>query len=307
MSKRHDMLLQPVHVLPRAPRTDDSRPPERFAPSSSVYHGHVMRMYDVLMLLLSQPPSQRNSMQSLRAWRCLAQCKEIDLRALYLVGASILERSRLHEDASTNEADSDDDDDDHEARQERSRRAHLARAEWLKFTHAGKWQQTDKLAEWIMSLAAGGKIETAIDELETFLPAHPYHDSIKLNTLAAHLVLLHAQALTDNAVRARKEDTDVEDNVDMLDSNDHVRSVKGTDPTKGDTDASHISVTHRFVTRLTKSQPALVARAREYFRQARRLEHEAGEQGTGEAARWVVVMDAVSAALEERKRAESED
>ncbi|KAK4050800.1 hypothetical protein OIV83_003221 [Microbotryomycetes sp. JL201] len=272
-----------------------------------------MRMYDVLLVLLSEPPSQRNSVQSLRAWRCLARCREIDVRALYLVGARILERSRLHSDLSQAQLDTDGDHDEEEEedeRQERSQRAYLARAEWLKFTHAGKWQQVDKLSEWILSLAAGGKVETAIDELETFLPAHPYHDSIKLNTLAAHLVLLHAQTLADHAapaVAARGDDSDDHNTARSDEIKNQVDNEADIQASSVDPGESRDDSLHHFIVHLAQSQPALVARAKDYFRQAHRLEQDLAGRGTGEAARWVAIMDAVSLALERRKRAESDD
>ena len=110
-------------------------------------------MHDLLNHLVSLPPSYANSVQSLRAWRALAKCKEIDLRALFQTGAKILERTR------------EVDDEDQEGAEEQEWRQGR-RAEWLKWNQEGKWDKVEKMSEYILSLAAAGKIRYALEELD---------------------------------------------------------------------------------------------------------------------------------------------
>lgn len=126
----------------------------RLQPHFSLRHAHLLRLHDILHHLLTLPPSYANTVQSLRAWRALAKCKEIDLRALFQTGAKILERTR--------EVDDDEEQDGAEEEQWRQGR----RAEWLKWNQEGKWDKVEKMIEYILALAAAGRARHALDELD---------------------------------------------------------------------------------------------------------------------------------------------
>ncbi|KAK4047884.1 hypothetical protein OIO90_006045 [Microbotryomycetes sp. JL221] len=280
-------------------------------------------MYDVLIVLLSQPVSPHNSLQCLRAWICLASSKEIDLRALYLVGAQILERSTRARNMS------DDDGLDavvtsgkltkNDSEDELRQQSLQARAHWLRFTNEGKWNKVDKLLEYVLTLASAGKLVVAFDELETFLPAHPYHDSIKLNVLAGHLALLLAQPRQDDvAALASTEEDDDDDDEDESedgateDDEDETGADGSSSPRKHGNKRAAPSVDDQqamidFLMRLSRFQPAFVDKATEYFRQAARLEKQSPDLATGEGARWLALLDKASSTLSKRKRSESPD
>lgn len=130
--------------------------PDRFRlqPHFSLRHAHVLRLHDLVHHLISLPPSYANSVQSLRAWRALAKCPEIDLRALYLVGAKILERTREEEQGGGEEEE------------EESEWRAGRRAEWLKWNQEGKWDRVDKMIEYTIALAAAGRARHALEELD---------------------------------------------------------------------------------------------------------------------------------------------
>jgi hypothetical protein len=125
--------------------------PSALQPTFSQRHAHILRLHDLLVHLVSLPPSYPNSVRSLRAWRCLAKAKEVDFHALWRLGAKVLER--------TTEVDVLDD------RQEREFR-NGRKATWIKECQ-GKSDQLEKFTEYILSLAAAGKHRHALDELES--------------------------------------------------------------------------------------------------------------------------------------------
>jgi hypothetical protein len=126
----------------------------RLQPHFSLRHAHLLRLHDILHHLLSLPPSYANSVQSLRAWRALAKCKEIDPRAFFQTGAKVLERTR--------EGDEEEEQDGAEEKQWRQGR----RAEWLKWNQEGKFDKVEKMIEYILALAAAGRARHALDELD---------------------------------------------------------------------------------------------------------------------------------------------
>jgi hypothetical protein len=152
MSFSTSTLHHPIRRPARGPdQAGDAK--ARLQPIFSIRHSHVLRLHDILLHLLSLPPSHTNSVQSLRAWRALAKCKEIDLPVLYKIGAKVLERTR--------EAEDEDQDGDEEKAWRSGRKA-----EWLKWSQEGKLDKVDKFIEYVLSLAAAGRARHALDELE---------------------------------------------------------------------------------------------------------------------------------------------
>lgn len=120
--------------------------------SFSQRHALVLRLHDVLRHLISLPCSYDNSRRELRAFRILAQCKEVDFAALWRVGAKVLERSREEEG-----------DEGEEEEQSRFNR----KAEWLRRCQEGKVDKVDTFLEYALSLAAAGRHRYALEELES--------------------------------------------------------------------------------------------------------------------------------------------
>lgn len=121
--------------------------------SFSQRHALVLRLHDVLCHLLSLPSSYNNSRRELRAFRILAQCKEVDFAALWKVGAKVLERAR---------------EDDLEGEEEEQWRFGR-KADWLKRCQEGKVDKVDKFLEYSLSLVAAGRHRYALEDLETLV------------------------------------------------------------------------------------------------------------------------------------------
>lgn len=156
-------LLNPVHRPPPAPLDPITKTIVKLQPAHSLRHAHVLRLYDILLHLVSLPPCYSNSVQSLRAWRALTKCSEFELAASFHLGAKVIERSRAEQD------DEDDDEDDEEERNWRQGK----RAEWLKWNQEGKVDKVDKLNEYVLSLAAAGRARHGLDELERCVSVAP--------------------------------------------------------------------------------------------------------------------------------------
>lgn len=315
-----DSFYHPIHKPLEGPKEGVER--YKLSASYSVRHRHVLRLYDILQHLVSLPPSHANSVLSLRAWRALAKCKEVDLKAMYQLGGKILERTRELTD-NENEAI------EAEWRQGR-------RAEWLKWSRNGQHDRVDKLSEYILTLVAAGKPRDALDELETFesrletifpfavltsdsgryLPAHPYNGSISLNVFAGYLCLLIAQPPTDH--RDLSSDSDSDDNdgdahglappINAFVEHDE-KSAPDNIRGRGLPDQANLS--QRFSSRNQKPNvstgslaadytpfldavaqyaPSRVSQAVNHFRRASRLERKAPELSFDEGARWLRIV-----------------
>lgn len=206
MAYSRTRLHNPVVRPPKGPRTP-THIPASLLPLTSNRNAHIVRLYSILVHLVSLPPSPATSVRLVRAWRALAACKEVHLGVLWRLGAAVLEQAR---DGSEPEHRQDDEAD--EAAQERAER----RAEWLKSCQEGLLDRVDKFAEYALALVAAGRIDFALDELDgcvlrlslslsslaisdtrcnacSYLDNQPYHDSISLNTLYGQLALLSVQ------------------------------------------------------------------------------------------------------------------
>lgn len=205
MAYSRTRLHNPVVRPPKGPRTP-THIPASLLPLTSNRNAHIVRLYSILVHLVSLPPSPHTSVRLVRAWRALAACKEVHLGVLWRLGAAVLEQTR---DGSEHQGEDDEDD---EAAQERAER----RAEWLKSCQEGLLDRVDKFAEYALALVAAGRIDFALDELDgcvlplffplftpaisdtsrqrcSYLDNQPYHDSISLNTLYGQLALLSVQ------------------------------------------------------------------------------------------------------------------
>lgn len=212
MAYSRTRLHNPVVRPPKGPRTP-THIPASLLPLTSNRNAHIVRLYSILVHLVSLPPSPATSVRLVRAWRALAACKEVHLGVLWRLGAAVLEQTR---DGSERSHPREDEDEDDEAAQGRAER----RAEWLKSCQEGLLDRVDKFAEYALALVAAGRIDFALDELDgcvlspfsfllftfrqtapdfrgrqrcSYLDNQPYHDSISLNTLYGQLALLSVQ------------------------------------------------------------------------------------------------------------------
>ncbi|SCZ88932.1 BZ3500_MvSof-1268-A1-R1_Chr1-1g00834 [Microbotryum saponariae] len=296
-------LLNPIHVpRPTAPSISGFVP-STLAPSYSIHHAHVLRLHDVLLHLLSLAPSRTNSEQCLRAWYLLAQCHQLDLTSLYRLGGLVLARSGVVDtDPSAHGHDERDDDDDEE--DERVKRVARMRAEWYKANLTSGTQRDDathkidRLQEFVLSLASSGQSALALEELQSYLPAHPYHDSIQLHVLEGQLALLVAQSLsggppphTSSSSLAAKRTSSRPHHLD-LDSDSSSSSDEADQHAR-----SRDRATYRFLTYVASSSPILYDQAKEAFRQASRLhrKHKSAVTLHDEGTRWLNLMTAAEA------------
>lgn len=153
----HNMISsKPFHN----PRTRLPAPPsgqERYPnhnPTHSARHAHILRLHDLIQHLISLPPSYANSVRTLRAWRALGKCKEVNMVPLWRMGAAILERTREEGESE------DEDEDEEEARMGR-------KAAWVKACQGGEVELLDKFLEYVVALAAAGRQRRALEELNS--------------------------------------------------------------------------------------------------------------------------------------------
>ncbi|GAA5916452.1 hypothetical protein JCM5296_006568 [Sporobolomyces johnsonii] len=279
-------LHNPLVRLPTAPRTP-THIPLAVQPLSSNRSAHIVRLYNILLHLLSLPPSFDNSTRSLRAWRALARCKEVHLGALWRLGSAVIERTRARNDR---------DEDDEEEQRWRSDR----KADWLKFCQEGRIDKVDKFNEYILALVAAGRAQYALDELESYLDNQPYHDSIALNTLYGLLALLLAQplSLSDSA-----SSTDSSDDDDEREGGARAwRSGQGGRPPKrsrvngGRSGTSADDDYASLLQSIARSSPAMLSNATERLKRAAQLEERQDKEAElavtvrGEAARWLALI-----------------
>lgn len=148
MSRFENPLSRPLV----GPRDQDSR---IISVGYSIRHTHILHLHDLLLHLLSLPPSYENSVRTLRTWRCLAKIKEIEIGAMWMLGCSVLDRTR--------EEDAGQEDDGEEEKAWRNAR----KAEWLLKCQADKLNKLDKFQEYILCLVAAGRATHALDELSS--------------------------------------------------------------------------------------------------------------------------------------------
>ncbi|GAA5940762.1 uncharacterized protein JCM15063_006354 [Sporobolomyces koalae] len=268
-------LHNPREVLPTGPPVPGHWT-HSVNPLTSNRNAHITRLYSILVHLLSLPPSRETSRRIVRAWRALAGCKEVHLNVMWRTGTAVLARIR-----------SSDDDDDHEVESERNDE----RADWLKFVQEGKIDKVDKFHEYILALVATGRIRFALDELESYLDNQPYHDSISLNTLSAQLSLLLAQP--DSALRRPSHSPSTSSSSDDDDDMDAARSRQ---PQGGRANGKRIKVVEQashdddllpYLRILSTTSPGLFSKAKERFKRAAELERQSDASSSGEAARWL--------------------
>ncbi|SGY64130.1 BQ5605_C007g04873 [Microbotryum silenes-dioicae] len=308
-------LLNPIHVpRPTAPSISGFVP-STLTPSYSIRHAHMLRLHDVLLHLLSLAPSRTNSEQCLRAWYLLAQCHQLDLTSLYRLGGLVLARSGVVDTETSSHGHDERDDDDEE--DERVKRVARMRAEWYKANLTSGTQRDDathkidRLEEFVLALASSGQSALALEELQSYLPAHPYHDSIQLHVLEGQLALLVAQSLSggppphtssSSSSLAAKRTSSRPHHLD-LDSDSSSSSDDLTFSSWLTDGASSLSTpigdraTYRFLTYVASSSPILYDQAKEAFRQASRLhrKHKSAATLHDEGTRWLNLMTAAEA------------
>ncbi|GAA5837376.1 hypothetical protein JCM11251_002094 [Rhodosporidiobolus azoricus] len=274
-------LHAPVLRLPVGPRTPEHIPVS-LLPLTSTRAAHITRLYNLLIHLLSLPPTPRTTTQTIRAWRALAGCREVHLATLWRVGAAVIEQSRA--------GGAFDEEDEEEERRERAAR----KAEWLKFCQEGREDKVDKFHEYVLALVAAGRAESALDELDAYLDNQPYHDSIALNTLYGQLALLVAQPAA-SAPPAPSSSSSSSDSDEELSTQRRLKR-KERSPKRAKTDADAASADPEYAALLRSvapNSPAVLHRATERFKRAAQLEErrmrEEGQTAAvkGEAARWL--------------------
>ncbi|GAA5908550.1 hypothetical protein JCM6882_001297 [Rhodosporidiobolus microsporus] len=286
MAYSQSRLHNPLLRLPVGPRTPEHIPIS-LLPLTSTRAAHITRLYNLLLHLLSLPPSPRTTTQTVRAWRALAGCREVHLATLWRVGAAVIERSR--EGGAF-----DDEDDEEEERRERAAR----RAEWLKFCQEGREEKVDKFHEYVLALVASGRVEFALDELDAYLDNQPYHDSIALNTLYGLLALLTAQpSVTAAPPPPASSSSSSSDSDDERPSRRKASNGRSAKRAKTDADAASADEDYAVLLRsVALNSPQLLNKATERFKRAAQLderqmrEDERTASVPGEAARWLFMI-----------------
>lgn len=136
-----------AHPLSQPPSTSSIRSRHSFVlrPSHGPRHAHLLRLYTLLLHLLTLPPSRGTTHRTLRAWRALAACREIELDALWSLGAKILDR---REGPAMEENPGE------------------RRVEWLRAAQDSKVDQEQKFVELVLGMIAVGRPRQALDELD---------------------------------------------------------------------------------------------------------------------------------------------
>ncbi|GAA5961802.1 hypothetical protein JCM21900_003314 [Sporobolomyces salmonicolor] len=278
-------LHNPPVRLPTAARTP-THIPLAVQPLNSNRSAHIVRLYNILLHLLSLPPSFDNSTRSLRAWRALARCKEVHLDALWRLGSAVIDRTRTRNDR-------DEDDEEQRWRSDR-------KADWLKFCQEGRIDKVGKFEEYILALVAAGRAQYALDELESYLDNQPYHDSIALNTLYGLLALLLAQppSLSDFASSTDSSDDDDERDVGgrAWRAGQGGRTAKRSRLNGGRSSTSADDDYASLLQSIALSSPAMLSNATERLKRAAQLEDRQANEAElaitvrGEAARWLALI-----------------
>lgn len=138
------------HPVSQPPPTSSIRHRHPFSlrASHGPRHAHLLRVYNLLLHLLTLPPSAVNTTRALRAWRVLAACREIELDGLWAVGAKLLDRL-------DGEADGEE--------------VTEARVEWLGACQDSKVDQNSKFQEFILALIQVGRPKQAMEELDGYV------------------------------------------------------------------------------------------------------------------------------------------
>ncbi|GAA5909479.1 hypothetical protein JCM8208_006538 [Rhodotorula glutinis] len=283
-------LHNPVARLPPGPRTREHIPVS-LLPLASNRNAHITRLYNLVVHLVSLPPSPATHARTVRAWRALAQCREVHLSVLWSLGAAIIDRTREGA-AAASRGDDDDGDDDDEAQWRAGQRA-----EWLRFNQEGALDRVTKFNEYILALVAAGRAEFALDELESYLDNQPYHDSISLNTLYGLLALLVAQPTSHPHVApasSPSSDTSSSDD-DGTTRRRPSRPAKRAKLNGHDESAQAGDEYGELLRSIASTSPSLLHKAEERLRRAALLEEQADreagrEPSPGEAARWLALI-----------------
>ncbi|GAA5921902.1 hypothetical protein JCM3775_003407 [Rhodotorula graminis] len=284
-------LHNPVVRLPPGPRTREHIPVS-LLPLASNRNAHITRLYNLVVHLVSLAPSPATHTRTVRAWRALAQCREVHLSVLWSLGAAIIDRAR--EGAAARGSPGADGlvDDDDEAQWRAGQRA-----EWLRFNQEGVLDRVSKFNEYILALVAAGRAEFALDELESYLDNQPYHDSISLNTLYGLLALLVAQpASHSHAAPAPSSSFDTSSSDD--DGTSRYRGGRAAKRARLSSHGENVQPGDEFdelLRSIASTSPSLLHKAEERLRRAALLEEQADrevgrEPGPGEAARWLALI-----------------
>ncbi|GAA5981001.1 hypothetical protein JCM11641_001426 [Rhodosporidiobolus odoratus] len=290
MAYSQSQLHNPLVRLPTGRRTAEHHP-VALNPLISARNAHITRLYNLLLHLLSSPPSPHTSTQIIRAWRALAGCREVHIATLWRVGAAVIERTRREEG-----------EDNDEEYQERASK----KADWLKFCQDGREDRVEKFLEYVLALVAAGRVEFAVDELDAYLDNQPYHDSIALNTLYGQLALLLAQPPPSNppnghpaAASSSSSSSDSDSSTSSTSPRWRRKKVQGGSPLKrAKLDAPLADDYAPFLLAIQASSPTLFSKATERFKRAAHLEERGWKEShpkvavleydlKGEAARWL--------------------
>ncbi|GAA5874399.1 hypothetical protein JCM3774_005026 [Rhodotorula dairenensis] len=298
-------LHNPVVRPPRGPRTP-THIPASLLPLVSNRNAHIVRLYSLVVHLVSLPPSSQTSVRLVRAWRALAACREVHLGVLWRLGAAVLEQTR--EGGGRDDGSEEEEEGGSEAARERADR----RAEWLKSCQEGLLDRVDKFAEYALALVAAGRIESALDELDGYLDNQPYHDSILLNTLYGQLALASSQpaSLPPHAAAAPSSSSSSSSSSASDSSDDdavHLATAGRSRSHRSKRSAKRARLTDQpqlpsseddygpLLRAIADEQPGLFARATQRLRRAAHLEERAAQESghpsqTGEAARWLALI-----------------
>lgn len=123
-------LLGPIHSKPSQGSN------AYLSPSIVTKQAHIVRLTSLLQHLLTLPPSPTTSLQALKAWRLLSQCKEVNLTSIYSLGLKVL---------SVNGGN---------------------RLEWIERSGIGSVDKCKMLHEIVLEVVNQGKIKSGIEELE---------------------------------------------------------------------------------------------------------------------------------------------
>ena len=143
MTKYDPIYLTPFTISGRNKK-------HRLNAHASERQSHIARLHDLLIHLLSSAPSSENYIRAIRAWRYLAQCREIQMDSLLPLGAKLFSiqclegRDGIEENAIRNEK----------------------KADWLKWCQEDREEQVEKFNEYILALIAARQSQFAFNELK---------------------------------------------------------------------------------------------------------------------------------------------
>ncbi|KAM6496029.1 hypothetical protein JOM56_008735 [Amanita muscaria] len=166
----------------------DSKPPP------TARKVHIRRLYDVLQLCIQRQDYARAK----RAWAILVRCKEVRWKSLWTIGLLLVgdntNMSGVHEE----------------------------KVDYLRSLMLHHLNDREAiLIELVQCLVVAGKHQEALDEIELYLPSHPYQDNPILQIYTGFLSLYIAQEFPKDSAR---HSTLLED------AKSRLRRVKEIDP-----------------------------------------------------------------------------